>query len=92
MVGDPCGGQVHAGAKPVKFAGPARRVRDQPGVGRARVPAGLVGAPRGPPDEPDHLVAVGAQTGHERGADESGRAGDRNLHPPRCTPVSMAGR
>src|SRR2546425_9593825 len=31
-------------------------------------------------DKPDHLVPVGAQASHQRGADEPGRAGDRDLH------------
>ena len=86
----PAPGQVHARAEPVEFAGPARRVGDQPGVGCTRVPADLVGGPRGPPDEPDHLVAVGAQAGHERGADQAGRTGDRDLHGLRCTLVTVA--
>ena len=44
------------------------------------VPLGLVGSDGAAADEPEHLVALAAKGGYERGADEAGGAGDGDLH------------
>ena len=74
MVADPGAREVHDGLGALELG-------EVDGAG-SWIPSYLVGGRARPAHEAHDLVALGAQMGDEGGADEPGRAGDRNLHGP----------